>query len=151
MVAPLAKGRHLSLVAEDIDPTLTLETDGGKLRQMLVNLLANAVKFTEGGGITVRAFARDADVVFEVQDTGIGISPDHIEHIFEAFWQVEQSKARKAGGSGLGLSTTRQLSRTLGGDVTVESQIGVGSTFRIVLPRGKRIEAGGDPRLRKSS
>jgi signal transduction histidine kinase len=151
VVAPLASGRHLSLVAEDIDPALTLETDGDKVRQMLVNLLANAVKFTERGGITVRAFARNADVVFEVQDTGIGISPEHIEHIFEAFWQVEQSKARRAGGSGLGLSTTRQLSRTLGGDVTVESQVGVGSTFRIVLPRGKRIESGGDARLRKSS
>lgn len=151
VVAPLANARHLSLVADEIDPTLTLETDGDKLRQMLVNLLANAVKFTERGGITVRAFARDADVVFEVQDSGIGIAPEHIEHIFEAFWQVEQSRARKAGGSGLGLSTTRQLSRTLGGDVTVESQIDVGSTFRIVLPRGKRIESGGDSRLRKSS
>ena len=138
VVAPLANERNLSLVADEIDAALTVETDSGKLRQMLVNLLANAVKFTERGGITARAYARDADVVFEVQDTGIGIAPENIEHIFEAFWQVEQSRTRKAGGSGLGLSTTRRLARTLGGDVTVESEVGVGSTFRIVLPRRRR-------------
>jgi signal transduction histidine kinase len=150
-VAPLANARHLSLVTDDVDPTLTLDTDGGKLRQMLVNLLANAVKFTERGSVTARAFAQDGDVAFEIQDTGIGIAPKNLEHIFEAFWQVEQSRARKAGGSGLGLSTTRQLARTLGGDVTVESEIGVGSTFRIVLPRARRVESKGGPRLAKSS
>ncbi|HEY9229212.1 MAG TPA: histidine kinase dimerization/phospho-acceptor domain-containing protein, partial [Gemmatimonadaceae bacterium] len=77
VVAPMATTRRLSLGADEIDPSLTLETDGGKVRQMLVNLLANAVKFTEKGGITVRAFTRDGDVVFEVEDTGIGIAPEH--------------------------------------------------------------------------
>ena len=134
-VAPLAQTQGLSLTADPIAPTLTLRTDASKLRQMLTNLLANAVKFTEEGTIIVRAYPRNADVVFEVQDTGIGIAPENLENIFEAFWQVEQSRTRKAGGSGLGLSTTRKLAKALGGDVSVESEQHVGSTFRIVLPK----------------
>lgn len=125
----------MSLTTEPIAHSLSLKTDGGKLRQMLVNLIANAVKFTERGGITVGAFDRNENVVFEVRDTGIGIAPENLEHIFEAFWQVEQTKTRRSGGSGLGLSTARRLARTLGGDVTVESEPQVGSTFRIVLPK----------------
>jgi signal transduction histidine kinase len=139
VVAPMAQAQHLSLTAEAIAPTLTLKTDRGKLRQMLINLIENAVKFTEQGSVTVRAFARGTDVVFEVRDTGIGIAPENLELIFEAFWQVEQKKTRKAGGSGLGLSTTRRLARLLGGEVTVESQLHVGSTFRIVLPKEPKI------------
>ena len=133
-VAPMAQKKHLSLTAETIAPALTLTTDGQKLRQMLINLIENAVKFTEQGRVTVRAFARGTDVVFEVQDTGIGIAPEHLEHVFEEFWQVEQTKTRTVGGSGLGLSTTRRLAKLLGGEVTVESQLQVGSTFRLVLP-----------------
>jgi signal transduction histidine kinase len=133
-VAPMAQKKHLSLTAETIAPALTLTTDSQKLRQMLINLIENAVKFTEQGGVTVRAFARGTDVVFEVQDTGIGIAPEHLEHVFEEFWQVEQTKTRTVGGSGLGLSTTRRLAKLLGGEVTVESQLQVGSTFRLVLP-----------------
>jgi signal transduction histidine kinase len=134
-VAPTAQAQHLTLTSEAIAPTLTITTDSRKLRQMLINLIENAVKFTEQGSVTVRAFARGTDVVFEVQDTGIGIAPEHLEHVFDAFWQVEQTKKRKAGGSGLGLSTTRRLAKLLGGEVTVESQLHVGSTFRIVLPK----------------
>jgi len=133
-VAPIAQKKHLSLTAETIAPALTLTTDSQKLRQMLINLIENAVKFTEQGRVTVRAFARGTDVVFEVQDTGIGIAPEHLEHVFEEFWQVEQTKTRTVGGSGLGLSTTRRLAKLLGGEVTVESQLQVGSTFRLVLP-----------------
>jgi signal transduction histidine kinase len=133
-VAPMAQKKHLSLTAETIAPTLTLTTDSQKLRQMLINLIENAVKFTEQGRVTVRAFARGTDVVFEVQDTGIGIAPEHLEHVFEEFWQVEQTKTRTVGGSGLGLSTTRRLAKLLGGEVTVQSQLQVGSTFRLVLP-----------------
>ena len=144
VVAPLAHERGLALATDPIDPDLSLRTDPGKLRQMLINLLANAVKFTEQGSVTARAYTSDANVVFEVQDTGIGIAPEHLEHIFEAFWQVEQRKAGTTRGSGLGLSTTRQLARTLGGDVSVESEEQVGSTFRIVLPRGHVATEGAD-------
>ena len=126
---------HLALTAEIPDPTLTLRADAGKLRQMLINVIENAVKFTERGRVTVRAYERGTDVVFEVQDTGIGIAPENLERVFEPFWQVEQRKTRRFGGTGLGLSTTRRLAKLLGGDVTVKSQLGVGSTFCIVLPK----------------
>jgi signal transduction histidine kinase len=133
-VAATASERGLDLRAETIDPALMLRTDVGKLRQMLVNLLSNAVKFTTRGYVVVRAFSRDDVVVFEVRDTGIGIDREDLEHIFDPFWQVEQTTTRKIGGSGLGLSVTRRLARLLGGDVTVHSEPFVGSTFRIELP-----------------
>ena len=132
VVAPMAG--HVALTAELPDPRLTLRTDGGKLRQMLINVIENAVKFTEHGRVTVRAYERGADVVFEVQDTGIGIAPENLERVFDPFWQVDQRKTRRVGGTGLGLSTARRLAKLLGGDVSVESHLGVGSTFRIVVP-----------------
>jgi PAS domain S-box-containing protein len=137
-VAPLAQERHLSLTAKPIPPSLALRTDGGKLRQMLINLIENAVKFTERGAVTVGALERGPDVIFEVKDTGIGIAPENLERVFESFWQVEQRKTRRVGGSGLGLSTVRRLATLLGGNVSVESQQRVGSTFRIALPREPR-------------
>jgi signal transduction histidine kinase len=140
VVAPTAG--HLALTAEASEPRLTLRTDGDKLRQMLINVIENAVKFTERGRVTVRASTRDADVVFEVQDTGIGIAPENLERVFDPFWQVEQRKTRRVGGSGIGLSTARRLAKLLGGDVSVESQLGVGSTFRIVLPRQPKEASG---------
>jgi len=133
-VAPSATERGLWLRAEPIDAALMLRTDAGKLRQMLVNVLSNAVKFTTRGDIVVRAFARGDSVVFEVSDTGIGIERENQEHIFDAFWQVEQTTTRRTGGSGLGLAVTRRLAHLLGGEVTVRSQPTIGSTFRIVLP-----------------
>lgn len=134
-VAPSAKERSLDLHAERIDPTLMLRTDGGKLRQMLLNLLANAIKFTPKGSVCVRAYENNGNVLFDVQDTGIGIAPKDLASIFDPFWQVEQNTTRKAGGSGLGLSVTRRLAHLLGGEVTVESQPLQGSTFRITLPK----------------
>jgi signal transduction histidine kinase len=133
-VTPSAVERGLTLRAEPIDAALMIRTDGGKVRQMLVNLLSNAVKFTARGDISVRAYSRDESVVFEVRDTGIGIGRDDLEHIFDPFWQVEQTTTRTTGGSGLGLSITRRLAQLLGGDVAVHSEPSVGSTFRVVLP-----------------
>jgi signal transduction histidine kinase len=133
-VAPSAEERGLRLHTEPIDAALMLRTDAGKLRQMLVNVLSNAVKFTTRGDIVVRAFRRAESVVFEVTDTGIGIDREAQEHIFDPFWQVEQTTTRKIGGSGLGLAVTRRLAHLLGGEVTVRSEALVGSTFRIVLP-----------------
>jgi signal transduction histidine kinase len=96
--------------AEAIDASLRLQTDSVKLRQMLVNLLANAVKFTEHGQVTVRAFADGDHVVFEVEDTGIGIDPAHVASIFDPFWQVDAPTTRRVGGSGLG-SPSRGISQ----------------------------------------
>ncbi len=134
-VAPSIKNRRdLIIVADAIDPALVLQTDAGKLRQILLNLVANAVKFTPHGRITVRARPRDGRIDFEVQDTGIGISRENQKLIFDPFWQVTQSTTRAAGGSGLGLSVTRRLTELLGGVIAVESEPGVGTTFRVTLP-----------------
>jgi signal transduction histidine kinase len=135
IVLPAAKERGLTIRKEAIDASLAMRTDPGKLRQMLTNLLANAVKFTAQGGVVVRATQRGADVVFEVQDTGSGIAPEALEHIFEPFWQVQMTTTRETGGSGLGLTVTQRLARLLGGSVAVESEVGKGSTFRITLPK----------------
>jgi signal transduction histidine kinase len=102
---------------------------------MLTNLLDNAVKFTTAGEIRVRVAERGEEVVFEVQDTGVGIGPKDLEHVFEPFWQAQQSTTREIGGSGLGLAVTQRLTRLLGGTVTAESELGKGSTFRIALPK----------------
>jgi signal transduction histidine kinase len=101
----------------------------------LINLVTNAIKFTDRGSVTVDVSATADRVVFTVRDTGIGIAADHIETIFAPFWQVEQSMKRTAGGAGLGLAVTRRFARLLGGDVFVTSEPGAGSTFTLEIPR----------------
>jgi signal transduction histidine kinase len=136
MIEPLANARKLRFEVHRPSPALTIETDVGKLRQILLNLLTNAVKFTDEGNVVLRA-ADDGDgrVLFQVRDSGIGIAPEHQTRIFDSFWQVQQTMTRRVGGAGLGLSVARQLARLLGGDVTVESAPGQGSTFSVTLPR----------------
>jgi PAS domain S-box-containing protein len=120
-----------------------LRGDPSRLRQVLLNLTSNAIKFTDEGEIVLSAqltaTSHDAvDVTFEVSDTGIGISPADQEHIFQPFSQVDASTTRRFGGTGLGLAISRQLVETMGGDLTVESQLGAGSvfSFTVRLPRG---------------
>jgi signal transduction histidine kinase len=129
------KGLELGLTLPAAD--VTIVTDAGKLRQALLNLVGNAIKFTDRGGVTVRASAEHEgeEIVFAVADTGLGIAPEHLPRVFDAFWQVDQAATRRAGGTGLGLHVTRRLVRLLGGDVLVESTLGEGSTFTIRLPR----------------
>jgi signal transduction histidine kinase len=133
-VRPLAETKGLSLRTEVPDGVIV--TDGGKLRQILLNLLSNAVKFTERGEITLRGRRDQNGVEFYIVDTGIGIARENLQRIFEPFWQVEQSSTRRAGGTGLGLTVSRSLARLLGGDVSVESKIGEGSSFIVRLPAG---------------
>ena len=134
MVQSPAKSKQLRLVKE-IEPDLPpFFTDQDKVRQILINLLSNAVKFTEAGAITVTARCQDEALAFAVADTGIGIPEQELERIFEAFRQVDDSTTRRYGGTGLGLSISRHLARLLGGDLTVESAVGVGSTFTLTLP-----------------
>jgi signal transduction histidine kinase len=138
LVTPSAEDRSLTITRGPVDPSLMLRTDPGKLRQMLVNLIANAVKFTAKGGVTVRAKALGDSVIFEVQDTGIGITNEQMKHLFDPFWQADQLTTRQAGGSGLGLAVTKRLANLLGGDITVESRPQEGSIFRVTLPRDRR-------------
>ncbi|MBO0699706.1 MAG: DUF3365 domain-containing protein [Zavarzinella sp.] len=120
------------------DPSLRpIRQDAGKLRQILNNLLSNAIKFTpEGGRITLRAAADGDWVVFTVADTGVGIPPDEQEGVFEKFRQAGRSTlTREHEGTGLGLSIVRELCGLLGGEVTLKSDLGRGSTFTVRLPR----------------
>ncbi len=137
MMEPEASRKGLALTLHLPEPVYTMTTDAGKLRQALVNLITNAVKFTDRGGVQVRAWGEDMGsvVVFEVEDTGLGISADHLPMIFDAFWQVDQAPTRRVGGTGLGLHVTRRLVRLLGGDVVVRSVLGEGSCFTIRVPR----------------
>ena len=137
IVEPLAvaKGLDFRIACDDV----ALDTDAGKLRQILVNLLSNAVKFTDRGEVSLRAFVDGSCVACVVRDTGIGIEPAHLEHIFEPFWQVERAATRRAGGTGLGLGVSRRLARLLGGELrVVESTPGRGSSFRVDLPLASR-------------
>jgi signal transduction histidine kinase len=106
--------------------------DVGKIHQILGNLLSNAVKFTpEGGWVTLKAACDGNDLVFTVSDTGVGIAPEELELIFEKFRQAANPMTREQGGTGLGLSIVRELAKLLGGDVTVQSELGRGSTFTV--------------------
>jgi PAS domain S-box-containing protein len=133
-VQPLIRGEELRLDT-DIAPDLPqLHTDRGKLRQIALNLLGNAVKFTARGVITISARCDGDRLVLSVSDTGIGIAADDLERIFEAFQQVDTSPTRRHGGTGLGLAISRQLAHILGGDIAVESELGTGSTFTVTIP-----------------
>jgi PAS domain S-box-containing protein len=134
MIEPIADRKALDFsVSVDQDDAI-IRTDRGKARQILLNLLSNAVKFTERGSVRCVATAGGFGVLFEVQDTGIGITPEHAERVFEPFWQAVQGSARKAGGTGLGLTVSRQLAHLLGGEILVRSQPGHGSIFTVKLP-----------------
>jgi signal transduction histidine kinase/CheY-like chemotaxis protein/CHASE3 domain sensor protein len=133
---PLAdeKGLAFTLAREPGAPE-TLETDPQRLQQILKNLLSNALKFTERGEVSVRVAASGPErVAFVVRDSGIGISRHDQDLIFEAFRQVDASVHRQHGGTGLGLTISRDLARRLGGDIFVESAPGEGATFSLVMP-----------------
>jgi PAS domain S-box-containing protein len=134
MVEPNISEKGVSLQVVLPAESVKMQTDPGKLRQILINLLSNAMKFTEEGEIRFHVHVEHDVVVFTVADTGIGISPEHFERIFEPFRQVEHAMTRKVGGTGLGLSVTRGLAHLLGGTVQVESIVGEGSTFVVRLP-----------------
>ncbi|WP_445370949.1 PAS domain S-box protein [Methylomonas sp. HW2-6] len=108
--------------------------DGLRLRQILLNLLANAVKFTDSGYVAVKISRRDANVRFSVMDSGIGMTAEQLQRLFNAFEQADNSTTRKFGGSGLGLAISRDLARLMGGDIEAQSTYGVGSTFVLTVP-----------------
>lgn len=132
-IEPLATAKRITLDA-DLEDGVTLDTDVTKLRQIVFNVVGNAVRFTDNGGVTVSSRKTAQFVLVSVEDTGIGIGPEHLERVFERFWQVDQTKTRVRGGTGLGLMVSRSLAQILGGDITVTSEPGRGSCFTIKLP-----------------
>jgi signal transduction histidine kinase len=139
-VAPQAARNRNRLSTRIPDAAVPVHCDITRFRQSLLNLVANACKFTEGGEVTVelsRERAAGGDwVAVSVRDTGIGISPEQQRKLFHAFTQVDASTTRKYGGTGLGLAISRQLCRLMGGDIAVESELGKGSNFVMRVPAG---------------
>lgn len=135
MLKPILQTSSVNLVFDDLGDLPTMYTDEGKLSQILRNFISNALKFTERGEVRVSAHVDEGNcVVFSVSDTGIGIAPEDRERIFDEFVQVETHLQRKAKGTGLGLPLCRNLARLLGGKVSLESTVGLGSTFSVHVP-----------------
>ncbi|MBJ6123851.1 response regulator [Microvirga splendida] len=137
---PLAKRNDNTIRVEIAADIGRMQTDPVRLRQVLLNLLSNACKFTQGGTVTLKASRitdREGDrIAISVHDTGIGMTAEQRDRLFQEFSQADNTTTRKFGGTGLGLAISRRLCRLMGGDITVESVVGVGSTFAVSLPAG---------------
>jgi signal transduction histidine kinase len=137
-IEPLVSVNHNTLHVESAGDLGTSLSDAVKVRQILYNLLSNACKFTEYGHIvfTIKREIRDGEAchVFDIQDTGIGMTEGQVARLFQAFTQAEVSTMRQYGGTGLGLVISQRYCRMMGGRITVESSLGVGSTFSVCLP-----------------
>ncbi len=145
LLRPLANKKNLKFeVLQCGDLPAKIKTDQVRLRQCLINLANNAIKFTESGHVYVNTSLESRDgkhwIRFDVEDTGIGIDQSKLENVFELFTQADSSTTRKFGGTGLGLSITKQLIELMGGQISVHSTIGKGSTFTIAVPVGLEID-----------
>ncbi|MGD1045963.1 MAG: response regulator [Bacteroidota bacterium] len=133
-VEPMVVGKDVKLVQEVEQDLPLLNTDTLKIKQILLNLLSNAAKFTEQGAITVIAKKQKDMISISVKDDGIGIEAKNLDRVFEEFQQIDSSNARKYKGTGLGLAIAKNYARILGGNLTVHSEVGKGSTFTLVIP-----------------
>jgi CheY-like chemotaxis protein len=137
-VTPLVEKKRNELIINCAEGIGTIVTDLTKVRQTILNLLSNAAKFTENGAITLSVYSEDrSDVewmIFEVMDTGIGMSSEQMSRVFEPFSQADASTTREYGGTGLGLAISRQFCHLLGGDISVSSVVGKGTTFTVTIP-----------------
>jgi signal transduction histidine kinase len=136
MIEPQMTAKKLQLESKVPDDLLA-KADRDKVQQVVLNLLTNATKFTApGGSVRVEATPRgEQDVVLSVTDTGIGIPENMVQKVFEPFIQVDTTHSRAGEGTGLGLAISRDLARGMGGDLSAQSAVGVGSAFHLVLPR----------------
>jgi signal transduction histidine kinase len=134
---PLAEQNHNRLTVNYASPGLTIFADTVKFRQSLLNLLSNACKFTENGVVSVEVKRPEGDhrwTEVSVTDTGIGMTPEQQAPLFQPFTQGDASTTRRFGGTGLGLAISQRFCRMMGGEITVESEAGKGSTFTMRLP-----------------
>ena len=142
IVRPNFTNGTIQLVENPSEQPLTVEADERRLRQVVLNLLSNAVKFTPPGGqVVVEATRADGVAEITVRDTGIGIAPEDLEVIFTPFRQIEGDLSRKHGGTGLGLALSQRIVEMHGGGISVESELGTGSTFRIAIPVSSEADA----------
>ncbi len=140
---PKAEAKGITLAFEAPEPIpATIRTDPTRLRQVLINLVGNAIKFTPSGGVTVRTrFEPEGFLRFDVSDTGIGMAPDQLTRLFRPFSQADDSTTRRFGGTGLGLTISKRLARLLGGDIRVSSIERRGSTFTLTINPGPLVDA----------
>jgi signal transduction histidine kinase len=140
LVESQARNKGLKLSFENSFTSRMITTDKIRVRQILINLIYNAVKFTESGEVRIRSWAEGEQIKIEITDTGIGIRAEDLEKLFNPFVQLENSLVRKFEGSGLGLSISKKLVDMLNGTIAVQSQAGKGSTFILSLPvdKGKK-------------
>jgi len=135
LVRPELLQKNLSLSYDPGDPQLEVVADPTKLRQILLNVLGNAIKFTPIGGRIALDVLRDGEIArIRVIDSGIGVAAENLEQVFEPFFQVDTGTTREYPGVGLGLAISRDLARAMGGEVTIESALGKGSVVSIALP-----------------
>jgi signal transduction histidine kinase len=144
LIAPMARASGLDFRTSIENADARVTTDPQKVRQVLTNLLTNAIKYTEAGFVALDVRLEGGMVRIDVADSGIGMTQEHIEHIYEPFWQVEPTNTRTRGGTGLGLTVAMQLTRLLGGRLGVTSELGAGTTFTLRLPAAspRRTSAG---------
>jgi PAS domain S-box-containing protein len=129
-----AKENNLKLIVKIKDSEIKMKSDKEKLRQILINLVSNAIKYTNQGSVTIEAEKKDRFIEFRVKDTGIGIPGNQYEKIFERFYQIESPYTRKVKGTGLGLSICKEFVETMGGEIWLKSETGKGTTFFFKLP-----------------
>ena len=138
LIGPQAESKNIALSSEPASPQLMVLADRQKAEQIMLNLMSNSIKFTPAGGrVHVSCVEDGAHVCFAVQDNGVGVPADKLAAIFEPFVQLGRTRTSQHEGTGLGLSISRDLARAMGGDVTVESTVDVGSTFSLTLPRAE--------------
>jgi PAS domain S-box-containing protein len=136
LIGPQAELKKIALTSAPASPKLMVLADRQKAEQIVLNLISNSIKFTpRGGRVQVRCTAEGSLVCFAVEDNGVGVPPDKLAAIFEPFVQLGRTRTSQHEGTGLGLSISRDLARAMGGDVTLESTVDVGSTFSLTLPR----------------
>ena len=134
-LAPAATAKGLALEALEAGRPALVDADAQRVDQMLVNLIENAIKYTPpGGAVTVLTWRRGSEVGVTVSDTGPGIPPEALDHVFDRFFRVDGARRRTSGGSGLGLSICREIVEAHGGRIWVESEPGRGSAFSLALP-----------------